>query len=129
MATLGSQPGIVTRVTSTDVAIYFEVPDAPLIVGVTVKTSTGTYAIGTLLGQYAADQKFGKYTDSGTVGMETAVGIILTEIDTADGDQQANMLVGSALVLVSELTGADASDNYVTDLNGRLILNDSVLVI
>jgi len=129
MSGIGSQPGIATDFTLTDVDIYFATPQAPLIVGVTLKSGVGAFAIGTLLGEYTADNKFGKFDASGSGGLETARGILLTQADTTDADQQAAMLVGGALVRVARLTGADVGGTYVVDLNGRLVLNDTVLVI
>jgi len=128
MADLGTQPGIVTKVTSTDVAIYWAPALAPLVVGYTFKAATGTYAIGTLVGERTSDNKGGKYVESAADGLDVAVGIILDQIDTTDGDQSASVLVGCALIEIANLTGADAGANYVTDLNGRRVLNNTVLV-
>jgi hypothetical protein len=63
---------------------------------------------GTVLGKITASGKYGPYSASATDGRQTAVGILMEDVDATNGDVGTNMLV-HGIFIRSAITGLDAT--------------------
>ena len=73
---------------------------------VTVSGAT-KWVSGTLLGKLTATGKFVKYNNAGSLGEQAVAGILWNELDPVAGDIKATVIVRSAEVMGSKLTGSD----------------------
>jgi len=98
--------------------IYASIPDN-LIVPVTFDVSVcGDLSAGTVIAQLSASGLYAEYDDTQTDGRETAVGILLQDIDSSKGDQPYLIAFGGTFYKAN-LTGLDA--NAITDLGGKTV--------
>jgi len=98
--------------------IYGTLPDR-FIVPVTFDVSVcGDLAAGTVIAKITASGLYAEYDDTKSDGRETAVGILLEDIDDAKGDQPYLIAIGGTFYKAN-LTGLDA--NAITDLGAKTI--------
>lgn len=84
--------------------------------GVTLAASQGILPAGTVLAQHSTTKRYHVYTNGGSNGLGTAVGILRRAVDTTAGEQQANIVISGSLKL-SLVSGADSG--AITTLNAR----------
>jgi len=82
--------------------------------GVTLAANQGILPAGTVLAQNSTTKRYVVYTNGGSNGAGTPVGILRRAADTRTGEQQANIVIQGILKL-SLVSGADA--NAITTLN------------
>lgn len=82
--------------------------------GVTLAANQGILPAGTVLAQHSTNKRYYVYTNGGSNGLGTPVGILRRSADTRTGEQQANIVIQGILKL-SMVSGADS--NAITVLN------------
>lgn len=84
--------------------------------GVTLAAGQGIIPAGTVLAQHSSTKRYHVYTNGGSNGLGTPVGILRRSVDTSTGEQQGNIVTSGQLKL-SMVSGADSS--AITALNAR----------
>lgn len=84
--------------------------------GVTLAANQGILPAGTVLAQHSGTKRYHVYTNGGSNGLGTAVGILRRAADTRTGEQQANIVIQGILKLAL-VSGADSG--AITTLNAR----------
>lgn len=84
--------------------------------GVTLAAGQGIIPAGTVLAQHSTNKRYYVYTNGGSNGLGTPVGILRRAVSTAAGEQQGNIVISGSLKL-SLVSGADS--NAITALNAR----------
>lgn len=84
--------------------------------GVTLAAGQGILPAGTVLAQHSTTKRYHVYTNGGSNGLGTPVGILRRAVSTAAGEQQANIVISGSLKL-SLVSGADSG--AITALNAR----------
>lgn len=102
------------------------------IVGVRVANNSVRVAAGTVLGRNNVSGFYQPYSDIGASGIDTAVGILLDDIETEDFNSQTSTvgrLIVKGNVYENNLTGLDAAAK--TDLHARSVIdgsNDTIMM-
>lgn len=81
--------------------------------GVTLAANQGILPAGTVLAQHSSTKRYHVYTNGGSNGLGTPVGILRRAVDTSTGEQQGNIVIQGILKL-SLVSGADS--NAITAL-------------
>jgi hypothetical protein len=84
--------------------------------GVTLAANQGIIPAGTVLAQNTTTKRYHVYTNGGSTGLGTPVGILRRAVNTNTGEQQGNIVITGALKLAL-VSGADS--NAITALNAR----------
>lgn len=107
-----------TLVNSVTPALPFWVNDVGQddLFSITVVSGSSVLAGGTVMGKVTASGKYGAYNNSGSGGLETAVGVLYYRIDPTAGDELGSLMVRGD-VRSGSLIGYDA--NAASDLAGR----------
>jgi hypothetical protein len=102
-----------------DKEIFYAMEPDPLIKGGTIaKVGAGAIiASGTVLGRIAASGKYGVYDDTAVNGLQVAIGVLWTHVNTTLGDVEGNIIFSGVLKL-DQLVGLDNA--AIADLNGRV---------
>jgi hypothetical protein len=97
---------------------------------VTLSYEATGYAAGTVLARNTTSGIYGKYDDSGSSGLDTAVGILFHDVkDAPSGNVAGAAMIVRGEVFEAKLTGLDA--NAKTDLGSRSIVSgtgDTILI-
>jgi hypothetical protein len=84
--------------------------------GVTLAAGQGILPAGTVIAQHSTTKRYHVYTNGGSNGLGTPVGVLRRAVDTSTGEQQGNIVISGALKL-SLVSGADSG--AITSLNAR----------
>lgn len=84
--------------------------------GVTLAANQGILPAGTVLAQHSTTKRYHVYTNGGSNGLGTPVGVLRRAADTRTGEQQGNIVISGALKLAL-VSGADSG--AITALNAR----------
>ncbi len=76
--------------------------------GVTIASGQGILPAGTVLARRSSDKKYVVYNNAGSGGAEVARGVLRKAVNTAAGDQLANIVIQGILKL-SLVSGADSA--------------------
>lgn len=109
------QPGITEVAEQRDKEILASMVPPPAMKGGTFLAGSGLIASGTVVGRLASG-KYGIYADAGAGGLDTAVGILRSAVDTTNGDVPGNICLSGRFKL-DQLVGLTAA--AIADLNGR----------
>lgn len=101
------------------------------IVAVRMAYSSTAYVAGQVIARVTATGFYSRYDDAVTGGYNTAVGVLLDEVDLTAatgsgaggyGTGSGRMIVGGAQLYYDKLTGIDA--NGLTDLKARVVVDE-----